>query len=148
MWLLGRVPATGDIAQWEQWRLEVVDLDGKRVDKVLASRVLEPVPAERGMPRRPMRRLSATNHTTEVAGVERLGLFARARCPLTVVGDGFDHGAAPAQSPEQQGCQICPMASRNQDRLGIPSSPWVGRWSMIAPTSSPSTWEASICAVG
>jgi len=48
MWLLGRVPATGDIAQWEQWRLEVVDLDGKRVDKVLASRVLEPVPAERG----------------------------------------------------------------------------------------------------
>jgi putative hemolysin len=48
MWLLGRVPATGDIAQWEQWRLEVVDLDGKRVDKVLASRVPGPVPPERG----------------------------------------------------------------------------------------------------
>ena len=29
------------------------------------------------------------------------------------------------------------MASTNQDRLGIPSSPWVGRWRMIAPTSSP-----------
>ena len=55
-----------------------------------------------------MRRLSATNHTTEVAGVERLGLFARARCPLTVVGDGFDHGAAPAQSPEQQGLPDLP----------------------------------------
>ena len=41
MWLLGRVPATGDVAQWGQWRLEVVDLDGKRVDKVLASRVPE-----------------------------------------------------------------------------------------------------------
>jgi putative hemolysin len=41
MWLLGRVPATGDVAQWEQWRLEVVDLDGKRVDKVLASRLPE-----------------------------------------------------------------------------------------------------------
>jgi putative hemolysin len=46
MWLLGRVPATGDVAQWEQWRLEVVDLDGKRVDKVLASRLPEPVLSE------------------------------------------------------------------------------------------------------
>jgi putative hemolysin len=39
MWLLGRLPRTGDIATWEDWRLEVVDLDGKRVDKVLASRL-------------------------------------------------------------------------------------------------------------
>lgn len=39
MWLLGRLPRTGDVTQWEQWRLEVVDLDGKRVDKVLASRL-------------------------------------------------------------------------------------------------------------
>lgn len=39
MWLLGRVPHTGDIAVWECWRLEVVDLDGKRIDKVLASLV-------------------------------------------------------------------------------------------------------------
>jgi len=38
MWLLGRVPHTGDIATLENWRLEVVDLDGKRVDKVLAMR--------------------------------------------------------------------------------------------------------------
>ncbi|RNE91749.1 hemolysin family protein [Marichromatium sp. AB32] len=37
MWLLGRLPATGDVAHWEDWRLEVVDLDGKRIDKVLAS---------------------------------------------------------------------------------------------------------------
>jgi putative hemolysin len=36
MWLLGRLPQTGDIATWENWRLEVVDLDGKRIDKVLA----------------------------------------------------------------------------------------------------------------
>lgn len=42
MWLLGRLPQTGDSADWEQWRLEVVDLDGKRVDKVLASRRPEP----------------------------------------------------------------------------------------------------------
>jgi len=37
MWLLGRLPRTGDIVTWEEWRLEVVDLDGKRIDKVLAS---------------------------------------------------------------------------------------------------------------
>jgi putative hemolysin len=37
MWLLGRVPHTGDIATLESWRMEVVDMDGKRVDKVLAS---------------------------------------------------------------------------------------------------------------
>lgn len=41
MWLIRDVPRTGDVAQWEQWRLEVVDLDGNRVDKVLASRLPE-----------------------------------------------------------------------------------------------------------
>ncbi len=41
MWLLGRMPHTGDIAVWQQWRLEVVDLDGKRIDKILASRLPE-----------------------------------------------------------------------------------------------------------
>ena len=39
---IGRLPSTGDIAVWEGWRFEVVDLDGKRIDKVLAS----PVPEE------------------------------------------------------------------------------------------------------
>lgn len=38
MWLIGSVPRTCDVAEWEGWRLEVVDLDGNRVDKVLASR--------------------------------------------------------------------------------------------------------------
>ncbi|MDR1423776.1 MAG: hemolysin family protein [Azoarcus sp.] len=42
MWLLGRLPRTGDVITWEAWRLEVVDLDGKRIDKVLASRLPEP----------------------------------------------------------------------------------------------------------
>ena len=41
MWLLGHLPRTGDTTQWEQWQLEVVDLDGKRVDKVLASRLAD-----------------------------------------------------------------------------------------------------------
>jgi putative hemolysin len=39
MWLLGDVPKTGDVAQWEDWHLEVVDMDGNRLDKVLASRI-------------------------------------------------------------------------------------------------------------
>jgi putative hemolysin len=37
MLLLGRLPNTADSVEWEGWRFEVVDLDGKRVDKVLAS---------------------------------------------------------------------------------------------------------------
>ncbi|HZV91677.1 MAG TPA: transporter associated domain-containing protein, partial [Caldimonas sp.] len=37
MLLLGRLPHTADAVEWEGWRFEVVDLDGKRVDKVLAS---------------------------------------------------------------------------------------------------------------
>ncbi|ARN21549.1 hemolysin family protein [Piscinibacter gummiphilus] len=37
MLLLGRLPQTTDSVEWEGWRFEVIDLDGKRVDKVLAS---------------------------------------------------------------------------------------------------------------
>ncbi len=36
--LLGHIPQAGEAAQWEQWRLEVVDMDGRRIDKVLAAR--------------------------------------------------------------------------------------------------------------
>jgi putative hemolysin len=42
MLLLGRLPGTGDITPWEDWTFEVVDLDGKRIDKVLAARLPEP----------------------------------------------------------------------------------------------------------
>lgn len=38
LYLLGRIPKTGETADWEQWRFEVMDMDGKRIDKVLASR--------------------------------------------------------------------------------------------------------------
>lgn len=37
MLLLGRLPATADRVEWEGWRFEVMDMDGKRIDKVLAS---------------------------------------------------------------------------------------------------------------
>lgn len=46
MLLLGRVPATGDRADWEGWRFEVVDMDEKRIDKVLATPLLNGEPSE------------------------------------------------------------------------------------------------------
>jgi putative hemolysin len=39
MLLLGHLPRTADAVDWQDWRFEVVDLDGKRVDKVLVTRV-------------------------------------------------------------------------------------------------------------
>ena len=39
MLVLGRMPQTGDTIVWESWKLEVVDMDGKRIDKVLATPV-------------------------------------------------------------------------------------------------------------
>jgi len=39
MLLLGRVPRTGDAVEWAGWRFEIVDMDGRRIDKVLATRV-------------------------------------------------------------------------------------------------------------
>ncbi len=37
MLLMGRIPTTGETVEWGGWRFEVVDMDGKRIDKVLAS---------------------------------------------------------------------------------------------------------------
>ena len=42
MLLLGRLPRTTDAVVWEGWRFEVVDLDGKRVDKVLVTATQPP----------------------------------------------------------------------------------------------------------
>ncbi len=42
MLLLGRLPRTADAVLWDGWRFEVVDLDGKRVDKVLVTRTETP----------------------------------------------------------------------------------------------------------
>ncbi|HEX6155453.1 MAG TPA: hemolysin family protein, partial [Burkholderiales bacterium] len=50
MMLLGRVPQTADRAEWGGWRLEVVDMDGKRVDKVLATRLPAPASPPDGIP--------------------------------------------------------------------------------------------------
>jgi len=46
MLLLGRLPDITDRVDWAGWRFEVVDLDGKRVDKVLVMRAPEVVSAD------------------------------------------------------------------------------------------------------
>ena len=43
MMLLGRLPQTADKAEWGGWRFEIVDMDGKRIDNVMASRGAAPV---------------------------------------------------------------------------------------------------------
>lgn len=36
--LFGRIPVEGDIIEWAGWRFEIADMDGNRIDKVLATR--------------------------------------------------------------------------------------------------------------
>jgi putative hemolysin len=38
MFLTGRLPSVADAVEWEDWRLEIIDMDGKTIDKVLATR--------------------------------------------------------------------------------------------------------------
>ncbi len=47
MLLLGRVPHTADVAEWQGWRFEIVDMDKHRIDKVLALRLPEKSPLTR-----------------------------------------------------------------------------------------------------
>lgn len=47
MLITGRLPRVGDCATWQGWRLEIVDMDGRTIDKVLASRLpIDPPPPE------------------------------------------------------------------------------------------------------
>jgi putative hemolysin len=39
MLLTGRMPRVADSVEWEGWRFEIVDMDGKTIDKVLAQRI-------------------------------------------------------------------------------------------------------------
>lgn len=41
----GRIPAAGDHFDWAGWRFEVVDMDRRRVDKVLVAKAPPPAPA-------------------------------------------------------------------------------------------------------
>jgi putative hemolysin len=38
----GRIPAVAECFEWNGWQFEVVDMDGNRVDKVLATPLGEP----------------------------------------------------------------------------------------------------------
>ena len=40
----GRIPHSGEHFDWQGWRIEVVDLDGARIDKLLIARALAAVP--------------------------------------------------------------------------------------------------------
>jgi putative hemolysin len=42
MLLTGRLPKVTDRIDWEGWRFEIMDMDGKTIDKVLATRLPEP----------------------------------------------------------------------------------------------------------
>lgn len=37
--LMGRLPQAGDSVRWQGWRIEVVDMDGRRIDKLLVARL-------------------------------------------------------------------------------------------------------------
>jgi putative hemolysin len=43
---LGRLPTAGDAFTYEGWRFEVVDMDGRRIDKLLVSPLPPPVQDE------------------------------------------------------------------------------------------------------
>jgi putative hemolysin len=45
---LGRIPKAGDVLSWRDLRIEVVDMDGLRIDKVLVAPAAVPVPANPG----------------------------------------------------------------------------------------------------
>lgn len=44
LYYLGRLPQCGDYFEWNGLRFEIVDMDGKRIDKVLVSRIAQPGP--------------------------------------------------------------------------------------------------------
>lgn len=48
MLLTGRLPKVTDTVQWENWKLEVIDMDGKTIDKILATRLPAEDRAEAG----------------------------------------------------------------------------------------------------
>jgi putative hemolysin len=54
MLLTGRLPKVADAVNWEGWHFEIVDMDGKTIDNVLASRLADTEAVEDGAdPARP-----------------------------------------------------------------------------------------------
>lgn len=49
LWILKKLPVEGEVFREQGWRFEVIDMDGRRIDKLLASREkpkIEPVPLD------------------------------------------------------------------------------------------------------
>jgi len=46
MMQLGRIPRTTDKIVWANWSMEIVDMDGKRIDKVLATPLVDPADSD------------------------------------------------------------------------------------------------------
>jgi len=44
--LMGRVPTAGEIAEWQGYSFEIVDMDGQRIDKVLVQPPVDPPPVD------------------------------------------------------------------------------------------------------
>jgi putative hemolysin len=40
MLLTGKLPRVAEVVDWQDWRFEIVDMDGKTIDKVLATRIV------------------------------------------------------------------------------------------------------------
>jgi putative hemolysin len=40
LFLFARIPAVGDQVDWDDWRFEVSDVDGLRLNKILARRII------------------------------------------------------------------------------------------------------------
>lgn len=52
MLLLGRVPSVSDAVAWQGWQFEIVDMDGHRIDKVLAVVLPQPIATSDSLPLR------------------------------------------------------------------------------------------------
>jgi putative hemolysin len=57
---LGRVPTAGDTLEWSGWRFEIVDMDGRRIDKVLAAPLAETAAPGEGS------RVSASSYRSDI----------------------------------------------------------------------------------
>jgi len=40
--LLGKIPAIGETVEWDKFKFEIVDMDDRRIDRVLVSKLKEP----------------------------------------------------------------------------------------------------------
>lgn len=58
MFMLGRMPGETDVVTWDKWRFEIVDMDGRRIDKVLVTPIqpVSPAAIDVGSEQNPARR--------------------------------------------------------------------------------------------